>query len=105
MPEPRISSQPVCLQVGQPPPPHTAQLTCMSADGSVNGKYDGANRVRVAGPKNLRANADSVALRSTNVTPSSTTSPSICSKTGEWEGSNGSRRKHCPGETIRTGGG
>src|SRR2546422_6613921 len=92
IPEPRISIHPVCLQVGHPAPRHTEQLTCMSADGSVNGKYDGENRVAVSGPKNLRANADNVAFRSTNVTPSSTTNPSICSKTGECEGSNGSRR-------------
>src|SRR6266571_4400544 len=92
IPEPRISIHPVCLHVGHPAPWHTEQLTCMSADGSVNGKYDGENRVAVCGPKKLRANAERVALRSTNVTPSSTTSPSTCSNTGECEGSNGSRR-------------
>ncbi|OLC73318.1 MAG: hypothetical protein AUH78_13975 [Gemmatimonadetes bacterium 13_1_40CM_4_69_8] len=64
----------------------------MSADGSVNGKKEGEKRVRVVGPKNLRANAESDALRSTKLIPSSTTSPSTCSKMGEWEASNGSRR-------------
>src|SRR6266853_1013475 len=92
MPDPRISIQPDCLQVGQPAPRHTEQVTCMSADGSVNGKYDGEKRVAVCGPKNWRANADSVAFRSTNVTPSSTTNPSTCSNTGECDGSKGSRR-------------
>src|SRR4029079_18276617 len=74
IPEPRISIQPVPLQVGQPAPPHTPHCTSISADGSVNGKNDGRNRVLDA-PKNSSANRLSVALRSTKLTPSSTDSP------------------------------
>src|SRR6266550_3877029 len=92
MPEPRISIQPVCLQAAQPEPPQIWHCTSISADGSVNGKYDGRNRTLVVGEKMRRTNVASVALKSTNVMPSSTTRPSICSNTGEWEASNGSRR-------------
>src|SRR5947209_923744 len=95
MPEPRISIQPVPLQAAQPepppPPPQIWHCTSISADGSVNGKYDGRNRTFVVGEKMRRANAASIDLRSTNVSPSSTPSPSICSNTGECEASNGSR--------------
>ena len=38
MPQPRISTQPVCLQRLQPAPPQMLQETSISADGSVNGK-------------------------------------------------------------------
>src|SRR3954471_1426979 len=38
MPQPRISTQPVCLQTLQPVPPHIMHVTSISADGSVNGK-------------------------------------------------------------------
>src|SRR5438034_6324684 len=50
MPEPRISIQPVCLQVAQPSPvpPQIWHCTSISADGSVNGKNDGRNRTRVS---------------------------------------------------------
>src|SRR2546425_2887473 len=72
MPEPRISIQPVCLQAAQPEPPQIWHCTSISADGSVNGKYDGRNRTFVAGEKMRRANVASVALKSTNVMPSST---------------------------------
>src|SRR6266516_4056446 len=94
IPEPRISIQPVCLHVGQPAPapPQIWHCTSISADGSVNGKNDGRNRTRVSAVKNLRAKAASVALKSTKVIPSSTARPSSCSKTGECEASNGSRR-------------
>ena len=40
-----ISSQPVCLHTRQPAPPHSTQLMSTSADGSVNGKYDGRSRI------------------------------------------------------------
>ena len=92
IPEPRISIQPVCLQAAQPEPPQIWHCTSISADGSVNGKYDGRNRTLVVGEKMRRANVASVALKSTNVIPSSTANPSICSNTGECEASNGSRR-------------
>src|SRR5207245_2327314 len=82
------------LQAAQPepPPPQIWHCTSISADGSVKGKYDGRNRTLVVGEKMRRANAASIDLRSTNVSPSSTPSPSICSNTGECEASNGSRR-------------
>ena len=51
MPEPRISIQPVPLHAGHPRPPQMPHCTSISADGSVNGKYDGRKRVRDA-PKN-----------------------------------------------------
>src|SRR5688572_30573118 len=38
IPQPRISTQPVFLQILQPSPPHIKQLTSISALGSVNGK-------------------------------------------------------------------
>src|SRR2546426_7250377 len=87
MPEPRISIQPVCLQVAQPPPvpPQIWHCTSISADGSVNGKNDGRNRTRVSAVKKRRANVASVALKSTNVMPSSTARPSSCSNTGRSE--------------------
>ena len=45
MPQPEISSQPVCLQMRQPAPSQNTQLMSTSADGSVNGKYDGRSRI------------------------------------------------------------
>ena len=50
MPEPRISSQPDCLQKRQPSPPHLKHSTSTSAEGSVNGKNDGRKRSRERGP-------------------------------------------------------
>ena len=38
MPQPRISTQPVCLQRLQPAPPQMLQEISISAEGSVNGK-------------------------------------------------------------------
>ena len=49
MPQPRISIQPVPLHAGQPLPWQSWHSTSISADGSVNGKNDGRNRVLVAG--------------------------------------------------------
>ena len=43
MPQPMISSQPVCLQTLHPLPPHRLHDTSTSADGSVNGKYGRAH--------------------------------------------------------------
>src|SRR5213075_631265 len=105
IPEPRISIQPVCLQAAHPDPPQIWHCTSISAEGSVNGKYDGRNLTLVVGEKMRRANVASVALKSTNVMPSSTAKPSICSNTGECDASNGSRRYARPGITTRTGGG
>ena len=107
MPEPRISIQPVCLQVGQPPPAPRQiwHCTSISADGSVKGKNDGRNRTRVSAVKNFRANVARVALKSTKLIPSSTARPSICSNTGACDASKGSRRYTWPGMTTRMGGG
>ena len=80
------------LHAGQPLPWQSWHSTSISADGSVNGKNDGRNRVFVVGPKNRWAKWISVALRSTNEIPSSTASASICEKAGECEGSNASLR-------------
>ena len=44
MPQPPSSSQPVWPQVRQPAPSQKMQLMSYSADGSVNGKYDGRRR-------------------------------------------------------------
>src|SRR5205085_9394332 len=51
IPHPPSSIHPVWQQVRQPSPLHTAQVTSNSAEGSVNGKYDGRNREWMAGPK------------------------------------------------------
>ena len=53
MPEPRISSQPLCPQTRQPRPPHMTQRISTSADGSVKGKKLGRNRNVVSVPENL----------------------------------------------------
>ncbi len=92
MPQPRISIQPVPLQAPQPAPWQSWHSTSISADGSVNGKNEGRKRTAVDGEKKRRAKCVSVALRSTNDTPSSMASPSICSKAGACDGSNASLR-------------
>ena len=38
MPQPEISSHPVCLHTRQPAPAHNTQDMSTSAEGSVNGK-------------------------------------------------------------------
>ena len=93
------------LHVAQPLPLQIWHCTSTSADGSVNGKNDGRNRATVSRAKNRLRKKSIPALKSTKVTPSSTTRPSICSKTGECEASNVSRRYTCPGTTMRMGGG
>ena len=55
MPHPRISTHPVCLQKPHPFPPHKWHEMSISAEGSVKGKYDGRNRMRVSGPNSSRA--------------------------------------------------
>ena len=52
MPQPEISSQPVCLQMRQPAPSQNTQDMSTSADGSVNGKYDGRSRIFRSRSKN-----------------------------------------------------
>ena len=64
MPEPRISSHPVALQMRQPAPLQPKQRTSTSAEGSVNGKKDGRKRIRLSAPNSSRANSSSVPLRS-----------------------------------------
>ena len=51
MPQPPSSSQPVWAQVRQPLPSQNTQLMSNSADGSVNGKYDGRRREWIDPPK------------------------------------------------------
>ena len=104
MPQPRISTQPVCLQVAHPAPLQMRQATSISADGSVNGKKLGRKRVAVS-PKKRFAKFASVALRSTKEMPSSTAIPSICANIGACEASKKSRRKTFPGAMMRIGGG
>src|SRR5476651_2078910 len=41
IPQPKISTQPVYLHILQPDPRQMVQEISISADGSVNGKYDG----------------------------------------------------------------
>ena len=54
MPQPPSSIQPDPEQVRQPAPPQIGQVTSNSADGSVNGKYDGRSRECMSGPKKAR---------------------------------------------------
>src|SRR4051812_33322277 len=76
IPEPSTSSHPVFLHTRHPLPPHFTHEISTSADGSVNGKNDGRNRVLVPTPKNASTNAASVPFSSANVTSLSTRSPS-----------------------------
>ena len=92
MPEPRISSQPPCLQSRQPSPWQTKHSTSTSAEGSVNGKNEGRKRIRERGPNISRANSSSVPLRSAIVIARSTASPSTWWNIGECVMSTTSRR-------------
>src|SRR6476659_3204786 len=69
MPEPPNSIQPEFLQIRQPAPLHLKQLKSNSALGSVNGKYDGRNRVTVSGPNVLRRNSPTVPFKCAIVIP------------------------------------
>ena len=51
-PQPSTSSQPVCLQTRQPAPLQNTHSMSTSADGSVNGKYDGRKRMPSGRSKN-----------------------------------------------------
>ena len=68
MPQPRISTHPVCLQNPQPLPPQMWHEMSISALGSVNGKYDGRRRIFVSAPNISRANDSSTCFRSVNDT-------------------------------------
>ena len=92
MPEPRISSQPPCLQSRQPAPRQRKHSTSTSAEGSVNGKNEGRKRILDCGPNISRANSSSVPLRSPIVMLRSTASPSTWWNMGECDMSATSRR-------------
>ena len=69
-----------------------------SADGSVNGKYDGPQpRARSRAPKKALVNASIVPARSAKVMPRSMTRPSIWWNTGMWVASAVSCRNTRPG--------
>ena len=53
MPHPRISSQPEFLHTPHPLPPQTKHSISISAEGSVNGKYEARKRVRAFCPNIL----------------------------------------------------
>src|ERR1700676_5714675 len=82
MPQPAISSQPVCLQTRQPSPRHSTQLMSTSAEGSVNGKYDGRSRIDSCCSKNPSMKRCSVDLRFAKLTFWSTYSPSTWGNLG-----------------------
>src|ERR1700712_1675663 len=52
IPQPKISTHPVYLHMLQPLPLQMVQEISISADGSVNGKYDGRKRAFVPSPYN-----------------------------------------------------
>ena len=78
----------------------TKQTRSTSALGSVNGKYDGRNRVTMPSPNIADAKWSRVPLRWAIVMPSSIASPSTWWKTGEWVASNSSVRNTRPGQTT-----
>ena len=104
IPQPRISSQPVYLQTLQPSPPQIEQLTSISADGSVNGKYEGRKRICDFSPKSSRAKYSKVCFRSANDTFSSTYKPSIWWKMQCERAEMASLRNTRPGKMARMGG-
>src|SRR5215211_5321922 len=69
MPDPPNSIQPEFLQMRHPLPLHLKQLQSNSALGSVNGKYEGRNRVTVSGPNMRRRNSPTVPLKCAIVIP------------------------------------
>ena len=81
-----------CVHARHPPPPHRKQSTSTSAEGSVNGKNDGRNRILERGPNISCAKRLSVPLRSAIVTSRSTARPSTCWNIGECVRSATSRR-------------
>ena len=76
MKQPMISSQPVPLQMLHPFPPQMLQLTSISAEGSVNGKYEGRIRIWLCAPNISRAKSRIACFMSAKVTFSSIYSPS-----------------------------
>ena len=71
IPQPKISTQPLYLQMLQPLPLQMLHEISTSALGSVNGKYEGLSLIFVSFPKTLGQNYNSVCLRSEKETFSS----------------------------------
>jgi hypothetical protein len=96
MPHPPHSTQPA-------PPFFSVNHTSGSADGSVNGKYEGRSRILASLPNMARAKASSVPLRWAMVRPLSTARPSTWVNTGVCVASSSSVRNVRPGHTTYTG--
>ena len=76
IPQPKISTQPVCLQMRQPLPSQIKQLISISALGSVKGKYDGRKRTLTSLPNISCTKKYRVCFRSAKLTLSSMYKPS-----------------------------
>ena len=68
IPQPNISTHPVCLQNEHPFPPHKLQDMSISADGSVKGKYEGRRRIFVSGPNISYAKNSNACIKSAKET-------------------------------------
>ena len=97
-PSPRQVRQ--CSTVVDRAAAHEAAQVDLGADGSVNGKYDGRNRVVIPSPNSAAAKWSSVPLRCAMVMPSSTTRPSTWWNIGLCVASYSSVRKTRPGQTT-----
>ena len=64
MPQPSISTHPVFLQNEHPLPPQIWQDMSISAEGSVNGKYDGRSLICVSLPNISWANSSKTCFKS-----------------------------------------
>ena len=72
MPQPPSSIQPDCEHTRQPWPPQKMQVTSNSAEGSVNGKYEGRKRTSSSSfSKKRRRNSVYTPLRSAKLMSSS----------------------------------
>src|SRR5690606_7630099 len=76
IPHPKISTQPLPLHKVQPAPLQMEQEISISADGSVNGKYEGLKRTLVPSPYSSCTKKNRVCFRSAKDTSSSTYNPS-----------------------------
>src|SRR5688500_8735968 len=79
IPQPKISTHPVCLQTLQPLPPQIRQLISISALCTVKGKYDGRKRILIspeARPNISCTKKYKVCLRSAKETSSAMYKPS-----------------------------
>src|SRR5882762_11247584 len=76
IPEPAISTQPLCLQMLQPLPLHIKQDISISALGSVKGKKEGRYLILMSLPYISCAKWYSVCFKSANPTFLSTYNPS-----------------------------